>query len=147
MEQLHHEQMKAFGRYFGQITELYANWAKQEGLSYNKLAVIMTIFYYEDATQRKICSEWALPKQTVSTICKGFEQEGIISYTAGDKDSREKYMALTEKGLKIYIPIMARLNAIESHALQALGEEQVEIMLRNMEKFTTAFAEGVKEDK
>ena len=36
--------IQALGCYFGRIVELYADWAKQEGLSYNKLAVIMTIF-------------------------------------------------------------------------------------------------------
>lgn len=57
MEQLRKQQIQALGCYFGRIVELYADWAKQEGLSYNKLAVIMTIFYGEKATQREICSE------------------------------------------------------------------------------------------
>lgn len=130
---------------FGRIVELYADWAKQEGLSYNKLAVIMTIFYGEKATQREICSEWALPKQTVSTICKGFEQTGLITYTAGTEDNREKYMALTAKGLATYRPVMEKLQAVEFYALQKMGDEKVALMLACMEQFTSAFAEGAKE--
>lgn len=145
MEQLRKQQIQALGCYFGRIVELYADWAKQEGLSYNKLAVIMTIFYGEKATQREICSEWALPKQTVSTICKGFEQTGLITYTAGTEDNREKYMALTAKGLATYRPVMEKLQAVEFYALQKMGDEKVALMLACVEQFTSAFAEGAKE--
>lgn len=147
MDILHRKQMTALSRFFGQIVELYTRWAKKEGISYNKLAVIMTIFENEQATQRKICLEWGLPKQTVSTICKSFEQDGLITYSIGADDSREKYMTLTAKGKEYFEPMVKKLHAVESYALQKIGQERMAIMLQSMDLFTKAFGEGVTEVK
>lgn len=145
MDMIHKDQIKALGHFFGQTIMLYSDFAKQEGISYNKSAILISIFDYEEVTQRKICAEWGLPKQTVSTLCKSFEQDGFIAYKATSNDNREKYLVMTEKRRTEFQSLMNKLNAVESYAFQKMGKEQVELMLNGMKQFSQAFAEGLKE--
>lgn len=142
MEHLFKEQITAMGRYFGQIVELYAAWAKTKGISYNKLAIIATLFYQPYGTQSQVCADWAIPKQTVSTICKGLEKEGFIHYLHIANDNREKCMALTKEGQVAFRPLMKELRTIETQALTIMGETQIQELLRSMHCFIEAFKAG-----
>ncbi|WP_251440025.1 MarR family winged helix-turn-helix transcriptional regulator [Veillonella intestinalis] len=145
MDRILKDQITAMGRFFGKTVELYAAWAKTKGLSYNKLAVIATLFYHPYGTQSQVCSDWAIPKQTVSTICKGLEREGLIYYMHINNDNREKCMALTREGQVIFRPIMKELQAIEAHTLTSLGEQQTAELLKEMNNFVQAFKEGLEQ--
>ncbi|SUP41522.1 MarR family winged helix-turn-helix transcriptional regulator [Veillonella criceti] len=143
MDCLQKEQITAMGRYFGQIAELYAAWAKSKGISYNKLAIIVTLFYQPYGTQSQICDDWAIPKQTISTICKQLIQDGLIYYMHINNDNREKCMGLTRAGQEKFRPLMKELQAVETHALTVMGEDNIAVLLEGMHQFIMAFREGV----
>lgn len=141
MKHLYHEQVLAIGSYFGQLNELYSQWAKRHGLTYNKVAIFYTLHYQEWATQSQVCREWGISKQTLSTICKEMEREGYISYDVPLADKREKLMRLTPKGRDVIGPHMNELETIESKSLDTIGTHRFESMLDTMHQFLTQFSE------
>ena len=141
MKSLYHEQVLAIGTYFGQLNELYSQWAKRHGLTYNKVAIFYTLHHQEWGTQSQVCREWGISKQTLSTICKEMEREGYISYDVPHADKREKLMRLTAKGRDVIGPHMEELETIENNSLDAIGNNRIESMLDTMHRFLVHFSE------
>ena len=72
---------KSLEKYYNlwqETTILYERWARLHGLTYNSLTVLIAVADRRrgTCTQKSICREWALPKQTVNTILKDFEKQG-----------------------------------------------------------------------
>lgn len=141
MKKEYWEQVSALGRYFGQINELYNIWAKQHGLSYNKLAVFYTLVSQGSATQRQICQEWGISKQTLSTICKELEKEGIITSVVIPQDKREKQIQFTEAGSAMIAPLIKELQVLERNTLKIIGEKKVDTWFITMQQFIEVFSE------
>lgn len=141
MTKKHLEQVSALGRYFGQINELYNVWAKQHGISYNKLAVFYTLVSQRHGTQRQICQEWGISKQTLSTICKELEKEGLIKFVVLPQDKREKQMELTETGMETIKPLIVKLQNREYNTLEAIGEDRIDAWFDTMKQFIQVFSD------
>lgn len=140
MTKQHLKQVAALGRYFGQINELYNVWAKQHGISYNKLAIYYTLVSQGHGTQRQICQEWGISKQTLSTICKELEKEGLIKFVVMPHDKREKQMELTELGVEKTTPLIDALQDHEYRTLEEIGEDRIDTWFDTMEQFIQVFS-------
>ena len=130
------------------IRLVYIAWAKKHGLSYNVLAVLYTAYNNDGCTQKSICQEWGILKQTANNTCKSLKQAGIITQTQGVKDKRETNIHLTEKGLAFAKPIIDGLLEVETRAISSLGENAeklVELYVDYAEKFETEFAKSTNE--
>ncbi|WP_265778704.1 MarR family transcriptional regulator [Avibacterium sp. 21-599] len=48
------------------------------GLGYNHFAVLhsLAVAENEQCTQKQICEEWLLPKQTLFNVCKEYKEKG-----------------------------------------------------------------------
>ena len=128
------------------IRLVYIEWAKRHGLSYNVLAVLYTAYNNDGCTQKSICREWGLLKQTANNTCKSLKQSGIITQTQSAKDKREMNIHLTEKGMKFAGPIIRGLLEIESRVISRLGgnaEKLVEMYVEYAEAFETEFSSTV----
>ncbi|MCM1546347.1 MAG: MarR family transcriptional regulator [Clostridiales bacterium] len=127
------------------IRLVYIDWAKRHGLSYNVLAVLYTAYNSDGCTQKSICREWGLLKQTANNTCTNLKKAGIITQTQGVKDKREMNIHLTEKGMAFAEPIIRGLLEIESRAIGSLGENAQKLMdlyVDYAEKFETEFAKS-----
>ncbi|MDE7453389.1 MAG: MarR family transcriptional regulator [Clostridia bacterium] len=127
------------------IRLVYIEWARRHGLSYNVLAVLYTAYNNDGCTQKSICREWGLTKQTANNTCMSLKRSGIITQTQGTKDKREMNIHLTEKGLAFATPIIRGLLEIESRCISRLGENAeklVELYVDYAEKFETEFAKS-----
>ena len=106
------------------IHQMYALWAKANGLNYNILAVLYCTYQNEGCTQKYICSEWGLPKQTVNTTCRDLMARGIIMQTQSASSKREISINFTDKGKAFAQPIVEELLRIEQSVLTDLGSER-----------------------
>lgn len=125
------------------IRLVYIEWAKRHGLSYNALAVLYTAYNNDGCTQKSICQEWGLLKQTANNTCKILKQSGIITQTQSVKDKREMNIHLTENGLKFAEPIIQGLLAIESQVIAGLGQnaqQLVDLYVTYANEFEKAFS-------
>lgn len=124
------------------IRLVYIEWAKKHGLSYNVLAVLYTVYNNDGCTQKSICQEWGLLKQTTNNTCKSLKQSGVITQTQSPKDRREANIHLTEKGLAFATPIIQGLLEIESKVISALGEDRAQELLDLYVSYAEEFEKG-----
>lgn len=120
-----YEFMKAMGEQTNRVKLIYSNWAKAHGVNYNVFSVLYTAYKNENCSQKYICEEWGLPKQTVNTTCKTLISQGMISRKQSLADKRECHISLTEKGRMYAAPIVEELLAIEKRVLNRMGEAKV----------------------
>lgn len=118
------------------IHGLYAVWARNKGINYNVLAVLCSVYQTQGCTQRHICDEWCLAKQTVNTTCKELIGKGLLASTQNTTDRRETSLVLTESGYSFIEPICAELKTIEQHIYETMGKEKVEQLLELYLEYT-----------
>ena len=69
--------LRRFYALWRENNDIYAEWAQARGLSYFELLVILSLAEGEK-TQRQICDQWTLPKQTVHSILRAFQRQGLF---------------------------------------------------------------------
>lgn len=84
-----YEFMKSMGERANRVNQIYAAWAKRHGMNYNILAVLYTTYNNDQCSQKFVCEEWCLPKQTVNTTCRDLIASGIITQVQSTEDKRE----------------------------------------------------------
>lgn len=124
------------------LNELYGDWARQHGMSYNTMMVLYALDRAQAVTQRQIAAEWLIPKQTVNTVVKELERQGRVSFAAG-RDQKEKLVSLTEQGKTFAAERLGDLYALEDRALASLGPGVRQALVEANLAFAGAFAREV----
>ncbi len=87
--------------WFG-LKHLYEQWAKRFDLTSHAMFVLYCIAQGEGrCTQKQICEQLLLPKQTVHTILNGFERKGWLVRQVMELDKRNKNLMLTPERRRI----------------------------------------------
>ncbi len=133
------------GRLMAHSTQLYEQWAKQYGLSYNTLAVLYGVVCYPDCTQKTICTHWNLPKQTVFSACRQLAEQGWLSFSPDPNDKRGKTLHLTELGQTVALPVIEKLQHIEQGIIRDFGARQAENFIQELQRFTQIVARQTQE--
>ena len=123
-------------------TELYCEWAKRCGMSYNTMMTLYALHLEPGITQKAITQGWLLPKQTVNTVVKDLERRGYVSLRAG-RDQKEKLVDLTPAGRAFAAPCLQEIYELEDRAVDAMGQERFREMVEANTAFTRAFAREV----
>ncbi|WZL80334.1 helix-turn-helix domain-containing protein [Vallitaleaceae bacterium 9-2] len=137
-------QIKAVTTAMSRTNELYGYWAKKEGLNYNSLAILDAINTSEICTQKKICDEWLIPKQTVNTICKELLENRYIYFEENSADKRSKIIKLTTDGQNYVDGLLGGLYQIEEKVMEKMGKEMCEWFVKCTETYYTLFEREVK---
>ena len=119
-------QLDQLGKQINAIEHQLDLWIKKLGLSYNSFAVLYALAAAENGqcTQKHICDEWLLPKQTVFNVCKEYKEAGLIELHESPHDKRERIMRLTPAGQAKALPVWQATRALSARIFQAFGEEQ-----------------------
>ena len=131
--------MDEVGKRMLRILQFYEQWAKQQGLSYNVLAVLHTLVAQGKSTQKQIGEAWHLPKQTVFSICQQLKVQGHIDFLQGNLDKREKTLFLTAGGLAYAQPIVARMQAMENAVFERFGQQESVQLLDELARLSDLF--------
>lgn len=116
------EQIERYYQLWCDATQLYEKWAKRRGITYNTVLTLCTLLSnQEQCTQKKICEQWGLPKQTVNTILKDFEQKGYVTFTNMPSDKRNKLISLTNSGSEYANEISSALYELDFYAIRKIG--------------------------
>ena len=126
---------------FGNV---YDDYVKRFDFNYNELACFYSLYVFGECTQKQICNEWALPKQTVNTLCKSFITQGLIKIVPHTGDKREKLMTLTDKGQEIAKPMIEPLLEIEKQAIVNFGNERSLNLVKEFQAFQENFLKTFK---
>ncbi len=123
-----------------QIDEFYHELAVRQSLSDSALLVLWTLVELgEGCTQRDICRQFALTKQTVHSSVQKLSKEGFLSLRPGP--GREVRVFLTEAGRALIQEKVIPLKHAEEAASRRMGEEELTAMLHLTRKWFSLFQE------
>ncbi|MGM9648951.1 MAG: MarR family winged helix-turn-helix transcriptional regulator [Butyricicoccaceae bacterium] len=123
MEQNYQKMVDELGRTMNRVFQLYAKWARKQGVGYHTLAVLYTAYQTGGCTQKYISEDWILSKQTVNTVCRELHAQGYVILEPGQQDRREKLVRLTEAGKQYAVPLIEALEKTEHRVMEQMGEE------------------------
>ena len=128
-----------------QMDDLYARFAKSNGLTYMSLLVLDCICDRPaGCTQKEICEVTFYSKQSVNLIVKKFLEQGFVRLEEIPEDRRNKRITLTEKGRAWADATIFRFWDAEERAMAALTEEERTLFLQTMRRFVAGLTENVE---
>ena len=135
-------QMERFYQLWYDIRQQYSSWAKEQGTTYNVITTIRTVLEEQGhCTQKLICDRQRLPKQTVNTILKDFEDKGFVTFTESTEDKRNKLITLTESGLTYAKETSAALYQKDFEVANKMGFERMESLIENLSLYAQLYCE------
>jgi DNA-binding MarR family transcriptional regulator len=137
-------QVAEYARLWREITSMYDAYAKQCGLSYAGLHVLYMLYMNEEGcTQKMICQNGFMPKQTVNSVIKDFDLKGFLNFSVMKTDRRNKIILLTDVGRKFAGGIIPQLLSYEFRAMEKLCAEQRDALLDSTQQYSDNFREAI----
>ena len=130
-----YEFMRVLGERSNRVDRLYDKWAKAHGFSYHMPAVLYVAYKDSASSQKVVCEEWSLPRQTVNTVCKDLCRRGYLTLEKSESDKRETRLVLTEAGKRLAKPVVTERINIETGILESMGSDSVEMLLTLFNRF------------
>jgi DNA-binding MarR family transcriptional regulator len=94
------QQLRNFNTVIKETDAVYGELAKQSGLSGCAFWLMYSLREADGkCTQKELCDQWVISKQTVNSALKGLEKSGYVSLISSETDKRNKYITLTDKGI------------------------------------------------
>lgn len=125
MQPANYEIVRDMNRAIIRIRGAYAAWARAHGVSYHELLVLYSLRDFPDCTQKTICAQYGLPKQTVHNIVSAWQRAGYLTLAPG---GREKIIRLTETGRRYAARIMQPLEEAEEQSVVRTGADALRRM-------------------
>ncbi|WP_288061837.1 MarR family winged helix-turn-helix transcriptional regulator [Rodentibacter caecimuris] len=129
------------------LSSLYANWAKQRGITLNELHFLYHIGRNGTSSPTAIGERWSLPKQTVTSICKQLDSKGYLQFITDEKDKRSKQIGLTEQGKMFIEPIISEITQIEWQTEQQYSSEKLTALLTEVEQLLNIFSHQLNQKR
>ncbi len=124
---------------------IYSSWSLSHNISYNEMLVLYTIREYGYCTQKQICDNYLLPRQTMNHVIAVMRQKGLLEINADYCTGREKAFVLTEKGKSYAAPFLKSLNEVEIRAVELLGRENLESVTFLINEYTHSLNQALDE--
>lgn len=138
------DQSSQYGFYLHEWNASYEEYAKSVGLSYTSLSILSTIYEMENCTQKRLCEQCFLPKQTVNAIVTIFYKKKWIRLEELPEDRRNKTIHFTELGRAEAERILEKIYRSERLAMSRLTEEERMILLSATKQYVTECKEAMK---
>ncbi|MBO5093891.1 MAG: winged helix-turn-helix transcriptional regulator [Lachnospiraceae bacterium] len=126
---------------------IYSVWSNERGISYHEMLVLYTIRENGFCTQKQICGNYLLPKQTIHNVIASLRKDGILIYDEKDSKGREKAFVLSEKGKEYAAPFLESLDTVESRALELLGEGKLQVLTELLLEYDRALKLALEESR
>lgn len=136
---------------WGQANGVYSSWAASRNINYYLLFVLYALDEQVAMTQKKICANTGLTKQTVNSVIRSLKEDGYIELAPGCEDRREKQIILTAKGVAYSDELIKPLRELERRALRIMGSDRAQQMVDNIALYNMVLKnemekEGMKSD-
>ena len=126
---------------------IYSAWSYEHGIIYNEMLVFYTIREHGYCTQKQICDNYLLPRQTMNHVFIGLRNNGILQYSKEYSSGKEKAFVLSEKGKEYVEPFLQSLDNVESRAVELLGEEKIETLTALLLEYDEALTKALNEKR
>lgn len=125
----------------------YSEWSSRHHISYHEMLVLYTIREFGFCTQKQICSNYLLPKQTIHNVITSLRKSGILEYDETCRIGREKALALSGKGQKYAAPFLKSLETVESRALELLGTDKLLTLINLLLEYDRTLNQALEESR
>ena len=116
----------------------YARWAALHRLNYHEMLVLYTINESGFCTQKQLCDDYLLPRQTIHNVISRMRRASLLCVSPEHSRGREKAFVLTEDGRQYAAPLMQDLNAVENTAIKALGTDNLKQLAELLNSYRDA---------
>ena len=128
--------LAVFNRLYKEMDEIYHIYAKQRGISDTALWLLYSLCERKtEYTQKEFCEVWHYPPQTVNSILKNLQRQGLLELEPSPDNRKNKWIVVTEKGEELVKNAIEPLIAGEERAFQALTENERKTLLALTEKY------------
>lgn len=117
----------------------YAQWTAQRHANYHEMLIFYTIREQGYFTQKQVCDDFRLPRQTIHNVVAGMRQAGFLQHSPSLSVGREKAFVLTEQGKAYCAPLLHDLSAVEEAAIRQLGLEKMQAITDLLNEYDRAF--------
>ncbi|WP_050740759.1 MarR family winged helix-turn-helix transcriptional regulator [Acetobacterium bakii] len=113
-----------YNHIFKETGAVYNELARHSNLPTSEYWVLYYLFASKDqCTQKDICDQYCMSKQTVNTAQKHLETKGYLRRRTDANDKRSRQMMLTEKGHAFANEKIAPVLEAENRVFFRMGEE------------------------
>lgn len=139
------ENFENLGKILGKMDSSVESLIQKLGFSYNQFALLYTLYFSLDrkCTQKQVCAEWLLSKQTIFNICKEYRQKGWIEIADESDDKRERVIGLTRLGLDSIEPIFTQFVAINERVFAKFGDKKTKQLFNLLSEITKIYQDEV----
>lgn len=95
----------------------------------------------EPCTQKQICEQWTLPKQTVHSILRNFLEREWVTFHVLENDKRNKGVSFTRSGSAFAGEVIDKLQSLECRVWERLGNEKSNALLESTILYVSYFRE------
>lgn len=95
----------------------------------------------EPCTQKQICEQWTLPKQTVHSILRNFLEREWVTFHVLENDKRNKGVSFTPAGSAFAGEVIDKLQSLECRVWERLGNEKSNALLESTILYVSYFRE------
>ena len=136
MEKHHPDPLAVFNQLYKEMDEIYHLYAKRYGFSDTALWMLYSLCQSETAyTQREFCATWHYPPQTINSVLKSLEKQGLISLKPIPDNQKNKWIVLTPKGEETVQTVILPLIHAEQRAFRDLTGEERDSLLNLTRKY------------
>lgn len=119
-----------FNRILKEADHIYTRYAASMDISMTSLCVLYSIYTSQTpCTQKTLCDDWDMPKQTINSCLKQLERGGYVQMEFGEGNRKNKQIRFTAQGEALADRAVAPLIHAENAAMQALDEKEQELFL------------------
>ena len=130
------------------VDRLYQEFARAYGVPSTALFALQVLWRSpQRVTQRELCQELGLPKQTVSNLIHGLEESGRVRRQRNPEDLRCLTVSLTPEGRAFSQKFLGALRRAEEEAFLSLAPEDREAFTRVNEALTEKLREAMASRK
>lgn len=137
------EKANIFNEQWHSLNTFYDEYAKSVGFTSSSLNIFSVINKKENCTQKQICEETYLPKQTVNNVITGFLKHEYIYLVELPEDRRIKTIHFTEKGRKLAHEILTAVSRAEEKSMEQFTEEEAEQFLKLQNRYVECCGKNI----
>ncbi len=117
------------------LNQAFRHLTIQAGITPDQFTVLRTLHEYDplELTQRDLAERMSSDPNTIASLLRRMEQQGLIERHANAEDRRAHSLALTEAGQRKYSQVRRRAVGLQKTILSALPESGRESFLAQLE--------------
>lgn len=126
---------------------LYAEISKKNGLTFTQMMILYHLNFNKGITQKKLCDDLFLPKQTVNSVLSNWKDEGILNLECIEGNHKKKIIVFTEKGEAYIKKTLLPILKMERKVMNKMGSEQMEVLIESNRLYLNLLNEEVNSNE